>query len=131
MESYRVDGRSSYSRNMNYSCNDCRQMNNSGRYSNHQDRQMSMSRSRSQMSMSGRQMSNREADCSDMGILPISESSNSDCKDNNQHMRHMHLAIGYVPMQEWGDVYDLETAHCQGTIFPELNLVFCGARGKM
>ncbi|MBE5953431.1 MAG: spore coat associated protein CotJA [Lachnospiraceae bacterium] len=43
----------------------------------------------------------------------------------------MTLGMGYVPMQEWGDIYDLETAHCQGTIFPDLNFVFCGARGKM
>ncbi|MBQ9936332.1 MAG: spore coat associated protein CotJA [Lachnospiraceae bacterium] len=46
-------------------------------------------------------------------------------------MRHFMPGMAYVPMQEWGDLYDLEDAHCQGTIFPELNYIFCGARGKM
>lgn len=53
------------------------------------------------------------------------------CKDDNVHMRHMSLAMGYVPMQSWGELYDPETAICQGTAFPNLNLIFCGARGKM
>lgn len=60
-------------------------------------------------------------------------SSNSDCgcKDNNHHMHHMPLAMAYVPMQQWGELYDHETAICEGTAFPCLNLIFCGSRGKM
>ncbi len=61
----------------------------------------------------------------------MAENNDYACKDNNQHMGHMPIAMAYVPMQEWGDLYDHETAICQGTAFPELNLIFCGSRGKM
>lgn len=53
------------------------------------------------------------------------------CKDENAHMRHMPVGMAYVPMQQWEQLYDPETALCQGTAFPELNLKFCGSRGKM
>lgn len=59
------------------------------------------------------------------------ECSNDDCRDNNPHMKHMPLGMAYVPMQQWGELYNPETALCQGTAFPDLNLIFCGARGKM
>lgn len=61
----------------------------------------------------------------------ISERTESCCNDNNHHMMHMPIAMAYVPMQKWEDLYDHETAICQGTAFPELNLIFCGSRGKM
>ena len=62
---------------------------------------------------------------------PDSNSCDKNCKDVNPHMKHMPLAMGYVPMQSWGELYDPETALCQGTAFPDLNLIFCGSRGKM
>ncbi len=34
------------------------------------------------------------------------------------------LAMASVPMQEWCEPYDFETALCEGTIFPCLNLKF-------
>ena len=34
------------------------------------------------------------------------------------------LAMATVPMQEWCEPYDLETALREGTIFPSLNLEF-------
>ncbi|MGN0391098.1 MAG: spore coat associated protein CotJA [Wujia sp.] len=52
-----------------------------------------------------------------------------DCDDNNKHMQKMRVGIGYVPMQKWGEMYDPSTALCQGTAFPDLNLIFCGVRG--
>ncbi len=61
----------------------------------------------------------------------ISERVDSNCNDNNHHMQHMPVAMAYVPMQKWCDLYDHETAICQGTAFPELNLIFCGSRGKI
>lgn len=73
--------------------------------------------------------SNQQATCGIKG--PASGSCDTGCKDNNSHMRHMPLAMGYVPMQSWGDLYDPATAICQGTAFPDLNLIFCGSRGKM
>ncbi|WP_069997647.1 spore coat associated protein CotJA [Cellulosilyticum sp. I15G10I2] len=42
----------------------------------------------------------------------------------------MPLAMAYVPWQKWRNVYDLNMALEVGTIFPELNLPFCGRRGE-
>lgn len=36
------------------------------------------------------------------------------------------LAIAYVPMQKFGETYDGLLALERGTIFPELDLPFCG-----
>ena len=38
----------------------------------------------------------------------------------------MHLAMGYVPWQEWGKTYEPAEGIGCGTIFPELNLPFLG-----
>ena len=119
LETYKASGRHPYNCNMNDQCNQNRPMSSYGR----------------PMSMNSRPMNNQHNhqlkphQC--MDIMPIAKDNDCDCKDNNHHMRHMTLGMGYVPMQEWSDLYDLETAICQGTIFPELNLIFCGARGKM
>ena len=42
----------------------------------------------------------------------------------------MPLAMGSVPWQEWGKIYDPEEGLCNGTIFPELNLPFLGCIPK-
>ena len=47
----------------------------------------------------------------------------------NDCMRHMVLAMAYVPWQRFGQTYDLSKALCVGTIFPELDKPFCGKRG--
>jgi hypothetical protein len=36
------------------------------------------------------------------------------------------LAMGYVPWQTWGELYDTHEALHNGTVFKELNLKFCG-----
>lgn len=67
---------------------------------------------------------------SDCGCASVSRKScKRDCGDKNEHMRHMPVGIGYVPMQKWEEMYDPATALCQGTAFPSLNLIFCGKRG--
>lgn len=66
---------------------------------------------------------------SDCGCASVSRRNNCDCGDRNEHMRHMPVGIGYVPMQKWEEMYDPATALCQGTAFPSLNLIFCGKRG--
>lgn len=38
------------------------------------------------------------------------------------------IAMAYVPWQQWGELYDADCALRQGTIFKELNKVFCGVR---
>lgn len=42
----------------------------------------------------------------------------------------MPLAMGYVPWQEWGKIYDPEEGLANGTIFPGLNLPFLGCIPK-
>ncbi len=62
---------------------------------------------------------------------PVKCERMDDCGDNNKHMSHMQLGMGYVPMQAWGELYDPCKALKEGTAFPCLNLIFCGSRGKM
>ncbi|MBC5663121.1 spore coat associated protein CotJA [Coprococcus eutactus] len=38
--------------------------------------------------------------------------------------------MAYVPSQEFGELYDAKKGLCEGTMFPDLNLIFCGVRGK-
>jgi hypothetical protein len=40
------------------------------------------------------------------------------------------IGMGYVPMQTWGNLYSLEQGLHEGTIFMELNQIFCGKRGN-
>lgn len=39
------------------------------------------------------------------------------------------LGMGYVPVQKFGQTYDLCTGFQRGTLFPELFLPFCGKGG--
>ncbi len=36
--------------------------------------------------------------------------------------------MAYVPWQQWGELYDADCGLMQGTMFKELNLIFCGVR---
>lgn len=36
--------------------------------------------------------------------------------------------MAYVPWQQWGELYDTDCALVQGTIFKDLNYIFCGVR---
>ncbi|MBQ9983522.1 MAG: spore coat associated protein CotJA [Lachnospiraceae bacterium] len=38
------------------------------------------------------------------------------------------VVMAYVPWQQWGDLYDIECGLMQGTIFKDLNFIFCGER---
>ena len=53
-----------------------------------------------------------------------------DCNKELLNLNRMPLAMAYVPMQEWGELYKAETAICEGTAFPDLNKIFCGVRGR-
>lgn len=39
------------------------------------------------------------------------------------------IGMAYVPWQKFQKIYDPAKALCQGTIFAELDLPFCGKRG--
>ena len=112
MEPYRNNNRGSYNRNMTDRCNQGRPSPYQGRMPINQSRPV-------------------EDSCPVCmpRVLPVD--NNCDCKDDNPHMRHFSVGIGYVPMQEWGELYDMEKGFVEGTIFPELNLIFCGVRGRM
>jgi len=45
---------------------------------------------------------------------------------NDDRQRHEIIGICYVPMQQWEQLYDEDTAFSVGTIFPSLNLPFLG-----
>lgn len=36
--------------------------------------------------------------------------------------------MSYVPWQQWGELYDPDCALTQGTLFKDLNYIFCGVR---
>ncbi len=55
----------------------------------------------------------------------------ANCRESRREdpLRHMALAIAYVPWQRWNETYEPEKALKAGTIFPELNKPFLGKRG--
>lgn len=59
------------------------------------------------------------------------QNSNASCPAErcNDPLRHMALAIAYVPWQQWNQTYELEKALQVGTIFPDLDKPFLGKRG--
>lgn len=40
------------------------------------------------------------------------------------------IGMSYVPWQSWENLYSPEKGLCEGTIFADLNQVFCGKRGS-
>ena len=62
------------------------------------------------------------ADCK-MQTMPCRERCEKD------PLRHLALAMAYVPWQLWDQTYNLEKALQVGTIFPELDKPFLGKRG--
>ena len=38
------------------------------------------------------------------------------------------VVMAYVPWQQWGDLYEADCGLMQGTIFKDLNFIFCGER---
>lgn len=50
---------------------------------------------------------------------------NQCCAQRNELPRELSLAMAYVPFQQWcDDIYTLDKALCQGTLFPALDLPF-------
>lgn len=60
-------------------------------------------------------------------MCPMTERSCNDAMADARQTKS--VAMAYVPWQKDADIYeDLEKAYCIGTIFPVLNLPFCGVR---
>lgn len=45
---------------------------------------------------------------------------------DNTYLGRLPLAMAYVPFQQFGNIYEPYRALQRGTIFPELDLPFCG-----
>lgn len=71
-----------------------------------------------------------QAQCPDRRALQQQINMSPDCR-----MRECHsiacpaLAMAYVPVQQFNQMFDLTKGLQMGTIFPELCLPFCGKRG--
>lgn len=59
-----------------------------------------------------------------------SRTMNMTTNEKYKYKYQMPLAFAYVPSQEFEETYDLKKGLCEGTIFPELNYIFCGIRGN-
>lgn len=49
---------------------------------------------------------------------------------NSDPLQDMPLGMGYVPIQQWNQIYSPEMGLDRGTIFPCLDLPFCGCVPK-
>lgn len=45
---------------------------------------------------------------------------------DHTYLGRLPLAMAYVPFQNWGNLYEPFRALQRGTIFPDLDLPFCG-----
>ncbi len=53
------------------------------------------------------------------------------CMDRfNDPYEEFPIGMAYVPWQTWENLYPAEKALCEGTIFMDLNQIFCGKRGN-
>lgn len=55
--------------------------------------------------------------------MPDQNALNASCVDS------MPLAMAYVPVQKWRNLYDCDVALSRGTMFSELDLPFLGGQG--
>lgn len=48
--------------------------------------------------------------------------------NGNEQLDNLPLAMAYVPMQKWRDIYEADVGLDRGTMFAELDLPFLGDR---
>lgn len=48
--------------------------------------------------------------------------------NGNEQLDNLPLAMAYVPMQKWKDIYEADVGLDRGTMFSELDLPFLGDR---
>ena len=70
----------------------------------------------------------RMTDDSDRCADNRSKGSSCGCVDQRPMQPDMPIAMAYVPMQRWNQVYDMSRGLTRGTIFPELDLPFVMGR---
>ncbi len=62
-----------------------------------------------------------------------SRSRQSDRDEHRQHtddMCRQPVGMAYIPEQLFENLYDAKCGLMEGTMFKDLNLIFCGIRGK-
>ena len=62
-------------------------------------------------------------------VCKVSSAAQCHRHDEMEHLGcEFPVVMAYVPWQQWGDLYDVDCGLKQGTIFKDLNLIFCGER---
>lgn len=61
---------------------------------------------------------------------PYNMNCNTNCNSSQNERMNKSLAMAYVPVQHWNTIYEPMKALYCGTAFPELDLIFCGRRGR-
>ncbi len=54
------------------------------------------------------------------------ERNEKSLKFSDTKLKDLPIAMAYVPMQKWSEVYSENDALCRGTLFPELDKPFFG-----
>ena len=76
--------------------------------------------------------SNNRCGCMQRPQLPepphINTGNSCGCAVQRPMQPDMPIAMAYVPMQRWNQVYDMSRGLTRGTIFPELDLPFVMGR---
>ena len=73
-------------------------------------------------------MNKNDYECCD-GLMDLDSMDLSDaCNINRSCIDNLPLAMTYVPMQKWCDVYNADVAFSRGTIFAQLDKPFLGRR---
>ena len=76
--------------------------------------------------------SNNRCGCMQRPQLPepphTNTGSSCGCAVQRPMQPDMPIAMAYVPMQRWNQVYDMSRGLTRGTIFPELDLPFVMGR---
>ena len=74
-------------------------------------------------------MNKNDYECCD-GLMDLESMNLPDtCNINDSCIDTLPLAMAYVPMQRWKNVYANDVALNRGTLFPELDLPFTGRGG--
>ena len=66
-----------------------------------------------------------------MEVECVCKVSKKDCHKEDPMERlgdYFPVVMAYVPWQQWGDLYDADCGLMEGTIFKDLNKIFCGVR---
>ena len=58
------------------------------------------------------------------------QTAGNECKKNKDCAGDCPVGMAYVPSQEFKKLYDANKGLMEGTMFPDLNLIFCGVRGS-